>query len=548
LRNGARGETLWMTRLARWRWLCFGALGLLYIAGYQTHWRIYPDSALYLELARNLVEGQGYVFRGHPHDIAYPLAPWVISGVWWLFGIGNFAAVNLVMLVCGLVALALVYRAVKLRIDRSSATAVVLLTGTVAVVYYYVFVPQTDVLFFLGTCAALAGYEGIRQPGAERSSSREPIGEWLLFTVGVWIAVSSRPTMWALALAIFATAAIAVVSNRDRWRHLAMAAVTGACLLLFFALDPRQSMHYSRSYAKQVSDISQAGSQMLESLRWWFDSGLVPWLTGLEVPVTAQPYIGAVLWAIPFLVALALLRWRLLWGFFALATVAMVLWHLPVPRYFMPIVPLLAVIGWWLAGWLHAKLPRPWATPVVVVLLMLWLVPNGLLIGRFIVRQHSEPFLKHHYGGHFYGLPKLGRRIGDSIPPDAWVFASDHTRVLTWYSQRNVAPPGRRPANGNEIESSNPLPMYCLSWSRGRPSLRITRDDLRFGDRLWVHRLPNGQDASLWRMSRRSSQKDRRSSASVFAIIGDPPGFPVSKKGTSGIGPRPGFPSRAGGR
>ena len=67
----------WADRYRRWVFL---SLLLVYAGGFNPQWRPEPDSALYLSIGRNLVEGKGYTFHGKAHRLAKELragAVWV---------------------------------------------------------------------------------------------------------------------------------------------------------------------------------------------------------------------------------------------------------------------------------------------------------------------------------------------------------------------------------------------------------------------------------------------------------------------------------------
>src|SRR5688572_18701792 len=85
----------------------FVILGLLLAAGYNGQWRISPDSALYVELGRNLAEGAGFTYHGEPHTWVEPGLPYTIGASFKVFGVDNFHPLMLVMLACAGVALAL---------------------------------------------------------------------------------------------------------------------------------------------------------------------------------------------------------------------------------------------------------------------------------------------------------------------------------------------------------------------------------------------------------------------------------------------------------
>lgn len=64
-RPGRRGLLLWLAL----------TVAVLYALGVNSHWRFQRDSAVYLDLARSLVEGRGYVHNYEPHAFYPPGFP-----------------------------------------------------------------------------------------------------------------------------------------------------------------------------------------------------------------------------------------------------------------------------------------------------------------------------------------------------------------------------------------------------------------------------------------------------------------------------------------
>lgn len=58
-----------------------GAALLALLLLYPFHWRVTPDSALYIGLAESLAAGEGYVFNGAPHTHAFPGYPLILTPV-----------------------------------------------------------------------------------------------------------------------------------------------------------------------------------------------------------------------------------------------------------------------------------------------------------------------------------------------------------------------------------------------------------------------------------------------------------------------------------
>lgn len=60
------------------RWL-LAASALLLIASFSPHWRITPDSALFLGVARNLSEGRGFTFNELPANSINAGFPYLLA-------------------------------------------------------------------------------------------------------------------------------------------------------------------------------------------------------------------------------------------------------------------------------------------------------------------------------------------------------------------------------------------------------------------------------------------------------------------------------------
>ena len=59
----------------RYRWWCFGLIGLLYAAGFNGQWRVGSDSAIYMSVGHSLAEGAGYTYNGIINRVIYPGLP-----------------------------------------------------------------------------------------------------------------------------------------------------------------------------------------------------------------------------------------------------------------------------------------------------------------------------------------------------------------------------------------------------------------------------------------------------------------------------------------
>lgn len=115
------------------------------------------DAAQYVDLARNIAAGRGYAMlfpQLEVHATAFrpPGYPYLLAGVFKIFGV-NIAAGRVLSLVCGLVAIALVYLLVR----RISTPVAALVAGGVMALYPPLLANDTVLLTESVSLALLAG-------------------------------------------------------------------------------------------------------------------------------------------------------------------------------------------------------------------------------------------------------------------------------------------------------------------------------------------------------------------------------------------------------
>ncbi|MEX0655376.1 MAG: hypothetical protein WD151_14730 [Phycisphaeraceae bacterium] len=516
---------LWLDGRRRW---VFGLIALTYLAAYNGRWLIGPDSALYSTIGRNLAEGHGYTYHGQPHTLVYPLLPWLLGGLWQITGVSHFAAAT-AMLTLALLALALVYRLARLHLGRPHAVAVTALVALTDLVHHFSFHVLTDIPFFLGVVAVLAGYEGIRQRGGDGGAAAPPArphewADWLLLAGGLMVAVLARPTMWALVAALLATAAWHLLLGPQRWRHAAIGGLTVAALGVFYLIDPRRHAAAAAQHARPgTADASSSLSTTSPAAGHSYESGVLAHVSdpmalfehireqslpalldahAIEAMLAIElgpALLNAVGGLVVIALGLAMARRRVLWGALVAATLAMMLVHLPVVRYFMPLIPIMAMAWWLVVLYVSRRLPERGAHWASVALLTLVLGPNIGHVIKTIIRQRQTPFYEHYEHGAYLPYLHLGERLPDVVEPDAWV-VSEEGRLMTFQSRRRVveryelshlADPA---APGYVLEPADDplLDDDLLDWRRGEPVHTFT-----LHDRRWLLRplIPAADDA-----------------------------------------------------
>src|SRR5206468_11009169 len=93
----------------RHRYKLFAGLFLLYLAGFNGHWRPEPDSALYLTIGRNLATGLGFTYQDIPHHLAFPGLPRLFALIFKVFHTEKPLPALVIMLPLGSASLAPTY-------------------------------------------------------------------------------------------------------------------------------------------------------------------------------------------------------------------------------------------------------------------------------------------------------------------------------------------------------------------------------------------------------------------------------------------------------
>ena len=112
-------------QLAQWcdrhRYWLFAGIVLIYLAGLTGHWRIGPDTAVHMAVARNIAAGQGYT---HPTDLHRHINPGLsqlTAATFRVFGSDQFFAINAVMTLLAVGVLGLNFALMRMHFDRPTS-------------------------------------------------------------------------------------------------------------------------------------------------------------------------------------------------------------------------------------------------------------------------------------------------------------------------------------------------------------------------------------------------------------------------------------------
>ncbi len=425
----------WLKRRGSWG---VAGLVLLYALAFNGQWRMGPDTAIYLEIGRNIVEGRGFVHPTGLQHMANPGLPHLIAGIMrvlpqWAV----IPALLLVMQLCAAAILTLNYILLRLHTNRDNAIAATALLAISALFFRMSLEILTDIPFMLGVMLMLVGWELWMRRGR---LMRWATAAWGLIALGLALMAAMRIVVLVPAAALLLTLLIQALRQR-RYKLLALAACVAIAPVLLRLADPRPS---SRGLVLKERQILQRFLDLPDTLaNAWHTN--VPML----IDTTANMIAGQNVfesWCVPeilltiavFGFALTLNRKRVLWQLMVGLFLVQWLLFLPDVRYTLPILPLV-VFGWWRASrWVVlVGLKNRLGLLLGSLMIAFFIFMNLLRVGGEIVEQRGVPFDEHYRRGSYQQLPTLAMMVGKVSMPDVWLVArNDFSAPLTFMARR----------------------------------------------------------------------------------------------------------------
>lgn len=421
----------------RFRWLLFAGLAVFYLLAFNNEWRIGPDSAVHVVIARHLAVGEGYTHPTGLQDAVQPGLAYLTAATFRLGGVGRFVLIHLVMLLLAGGCLTLTYWMVRLRIDRPTAVVVTCMVALTETFYRYAFQVLTDMPFLFGVMLFLVGYELLGR------SRRQSVAGVVMLVAGTAVMAAFRTVVLTFLAAVAAVVLWRIVRGPHRLRYAMVALAAVIALLVIRGLNPVRGpvWELGRDETRAQELLADEGVGMVQRVL----TENLPTILTESVPEGVFAFDPGVILGGPLTVLLigcgvALFRVRALWGWLVIAFAAQWLLFYTTDRYVLAILPLLA-LGWWrLIVWLAARPARAWAQPLCIGVLLLWVGPNVFYSVEFLFEQRSGDFYRDYERGRYDKLALLGELMPTYVGPDDVVIA-DYAHELVYYSGCRVLGP-----------------------------------------------------------------------------------------------------------
>lgn len=387
---------------------------LVYLAGFNAQWRMSPDSAVNAVVARHLLRGGSFVSAAELGIGAMKLQPglpWLMAGSMHVFGEGVLWPLTCLVWALALIGLGILYRLLRWHFHPTAALGITALAAINLTYYESSLRLLTETPFAFGLLVILLGYEWFVRGAQWRSIA----GMGLMVAGVVWMALFRSVALVAVA-ALLGAMLWQAVRGPGRGRVVAALLAMGAGLLALRALDPRLSAPWALNADEQrvvmlmTTKLDYVARSVLGSthLPKMLDEAVSETLLGVDL----DPISGAVLASLTLIGVVRLFQVRPLWGLTVCGFVAQVLlFRAALARYFVVIVPLLAV-AWWLSAWtLRAWLPTGAGKAVCVGMLVVWLGCNTARMADLAWEQRQARPMLHYREGRYPLLAKFGAQL-----------------------------------------------------------------------------------------------------------------------------------------
>ena len=434
----------------RLRWPLMIAVIVLYLAGYNTAWRYQPDSALYLEIGRNIAEGHGFTYHGVPNRLAYPGLPYLLATIHRVAPWHVIPVANAVMLLITLASLAATYRLIYRAAGRSKAVAITFILAQTVVFMKMSFSILTDMPFFLAVQACLLGCECTgwlaQKPIGTDAPPRTAVDRragWLLVVLGLILATLMRPMMLPFIGALVAAVSVDAIRRRRFGAALVSTLMIAMVAIAIYTLDPRRSVTGMDRYEEQVIQrVSNVGQWLREcvgpNLLAFCHNTLPMTFFGFSFTLVGDFIVSGVLLSL----CLWLLRVRPVWALWVLATTFTMVGVVPSSRYLLPLMPILLLAWWNLARYANLRLGRGYGGCVAFAIITLLLPGMVRSWGTVWSEQIARPFVASYHLGRYQAVDDMAKLIRQHTPPNAVVaiIVNDDTNagILTYLTRRQV--------------------------------------------------------------------------------------------------------------
>jgi hypothetical protein len=425
------------TPMTRWivahRVHIFVFTAVFYALAFNGQWRVGRDSALYRGLAHSLATGQGYQFTEFSSRQIYPGLPVLLAGLEKVFGQRDWPPIILMHLF-SLGCLIVTYKLIRLRFPEWVAIAVTVCTALNAWFLELTNETRDDVPFLFGMLLALYGWERLRVAIASESNERRLIAPIVILLLGLAVAALMRPTFWILAIAWVLACAWGLIAGPHRRFYAICLALLVAVWLAVMAVDPRFSGFnplaggYERDARASLANVK---TKLVENVPAMLGDGLAYGFFGQKwAPGLTQLINVAVICS-----SLLLLRRYPLWTLLILGTIGVTIVMTPVPRYYVMVLPLLAISWLLLVITIAHRVPPKHFELAILIGLLMMILPN--VARGFKVISEQRTGARAVDGPKWRDVAEMSRHVRNVIPEGERVIGP-WAPIMSYLSGRQV--------------------------------------------------------------------------------------------------------------
>ncbi|NQT85510.1 glycosyltransferase family 39 protein [bacterium] len=426
-------------------------VAVFYVASAPGTLFVKPDTAVYMSVARSLARGDGYAYNGARLGKYPPVFPLMLSAVYRTAG-ENVRAMQIVVALCGVGAIAMAWLLVRARSGARMAMAVLVLTATCTW-----FQSHSSAYVLAGAPYALFSIAALWLTERAVRAEGFAVWRWLgVAAVGV-VAIATHVTGVALIPALVWAALFTRGQTHTARRRLVAAALVGAictAAALFWILS-NQAVEGTAGYSRHIETVvpdDLGGFVTLARLRLTESVSAV--LSRSHKQVRWSLALGViVLFLLPGLVK-AFREHRSATEVYTCAYIGLLLvaggegGH---ERYMVPIVPLLFYYGClsapivcgWAARLARSQSPEKAARIAAVVLAMA--VTGHAVVNRIRCKRGASAFRADSQAEAVEeraAWEAMGQWVAADVPADAplYVGAGGTVAIAHYFTERRIIP------------------------------------------------------------------------------------------------------------
>jgi hypothetical protein len=424
--------------IVRHRNILWGTLVVIALLAFNGTWRVGRDSALYRGLGHSLATGHGYSFGNFAKQQIYPGLPVLLAGLEKVFGQRDLPPILLIH-AFSLGCLVFTYELVRLRYPQWVAVIVTFCVGINGWFLELTNEILADIPFLFGMLVALYGWERLRMAILDDAAAPVPrrrriVRAIVCLILGLAIAALMRPTFWILAAAWVLVCLWGLIAGPHRRFYAACLAILAVAFVAVTLFRTKSFNPFAGGYEQEaLLTVRHVWDNLLVNVPKMLSSAMAYGFFGQKW----VPGLTELMNVIAIAAALLLLRREPLWTLLIFGCVAVTLVMIAIPRYYVMVLPLMALAWIVLVSEVAVRVPHRWLEVALLAGICLLVLPNFARCCKVIGEQRGWNRGGEDEGAKWQYVMEMSKVVHDLVPPEQKVIAPGAS-IMSYLSERQV--------------------------------------------------------------------------------------------------------------